>query len=52
MLTDAGITRVDYVALADPQTLEQRPVVDGPVVALVAAYVGTTRLIDNRVLNA
>jgi pantoate--beta-alanine ligase len=51
VLTAAGIDRIDYVALADPETLVERPHVDGPTVALIAAYVGTTRLIDNRVLN-
>lgn len=47
ILNDAGITRIDYVALADPETLENRPTLDEPCVALIAAYVGKTRLIDN-----
>ena len=38
---------IEYVALADPDTLEPRAVVDRPTVALIAARVGKTRLIDN-----
>jgi pantoate--beta-alanine ligase len=46
-LAVAGIDRIDYVALADLQTLDGVHTIDGPVVALIAAYVGQTRLIDN-----
>ena len=45
----AGVTKVDYIALCEPETLamvDER--IDGPIVALVAAHVGETRLIDNR----
>ncbi len=48
VLADAGITQVDYVALADRETLRDVSRVTSDTVALVAAYVGTTRLIDNR----
>jgi pantoate--beta-alanine ligase len=51
ILSEARISRIDYVALADPRTLEEKSVIEGPTVALIAAFVGTTRLIDNRVLN-
>jgi len=50
ILSQAGISRIDYVAVADPQTLAEKSVVDGPAVVLIAAYVGTTRLIDNRLI--
>lgn len=50
ILVAAGIERVDYAAVADPQTLAQSSTIDGPAIALVACYVGTTRLIDNRLL--
>jgi len=43
--------RVDYVALADPNTLEPVDVVNRPVVAAIAARVGATRLIDNEMLG-
>ncbi len=38
---------VDYVALADPDTLANVECVDRPTMALIAARVGHTRLIDN-----
>ena len=41
--------RLDYLVVVDPRTLE--PVEPGPgALALVAAHVGATRLIDNRAL--
>ncbi len=46
-LIEAGITKIDYVAIADADTLEELKVIDRPGIALVAAYVGETRLIDN-----
>ena len=51
-LAQHGVDAVDYVAVADPRTLE--PVsraVDGTVIA-VAARVGQTRLIDNIILGS
>ena len=38
---------VDYVAAVDPQTLKPVDVVSGPTLFAAAARVGTTRLIDN-----
>jgi pantoate--beta-alanine ligase len=52
ILETAGITRVDYVALVDPVTLGDVAQVQDGTMALVAAYVGGTRLIDNRQLGA
>ncbi len=51
VLARAGITRIDYVALVDPLTLAEVEDVRADTVALVAAYVGGTRLIDNRPLQ-
>ncbi len=51
VLTDAGITRIDYVAIADPDTLIEMAQVDGRAVLLVAAQVGSTRLIDNCLID-
>lgn len=43
--------RLDYLAIVDPDSLESvNPAAPGALVA-VAAYVGTTRLIDNMILN-
>jgi pantoate--beta-alanine ligase len=51
MLIDGGVTSVDYAVIAHPDSLETTETVSLPVVALVAAYVGKTRLIDNRVVS-
>lgn len=47
VLAEAQISRMDYVAVVDPETLEPVTELTGPVIALIAAKVGTTRLIDN-----
>ncbi len=47
LLENAGITRIDYVALADPETLEPVRDLQASTMALIAACVGETRLIDN-----
>jgi pantoate--beta-alanine ligase len=49
-LGDAGIERIDYVALADPDTLAEVSELKTRTVALIAAFVGATRLIDNEIL--
>jgi pantoate--beta-alanine ligase len=45
----AGVerARVDYVEVADALTLAQRETIDGPTQALLAVFIGRTRLIDN-----
>ena len=51
-LAEHGVVEVDYVAIADPRTLEPlADVADGTVVAL-AARIGRTRLIDNIILGS
>jgi pantoate--beta-alanine ligase len=50
-LQSAGIERIDYVAVADLDTLEELRHIDRRCVALLAAHVGQTRLIDNRILT-
>lgn len=50
-LIDAGVDRIDYAVIADPASLQVPSVVDGPVVALIAAHVGSTRLIDNCLID-
>lgn len=46
ILRQAGV-RVDYLDLADPQTFQPVAGVTGPVRALGAIWIGSTRLIDN-----
>lgn len=50
-LLEAADLNIDYVALADPRTLEPVQTVTGPTVAAIAARVGATRLIDNEMLG-
>jgi pantoate--beta-alanine ligase len=50
ILDDAGV-RTEYFQLVDPDTLLPVDRIDGPVLALVAAEVGSTRLIDNQLLT-
>src|SRR6185436_14618362 len=38
---------IDYVAAVDPQTLKPVETITGPTILAIAARVGTTRLIDN-----
>jgi pantoate--beta-alanine ligase len=51
-LLGAGFTRVDYVEACDAATLEPLARLDRPGRVLAAAWLGTTRLIDNLALPA
>ncbi|HZT52215.1 MAG TPA: pantoate--beta-alanine ligase [Stellaceae bacterium] len=46
-LAGAGFTKVDYVEACDAETLEPLARLDRPGRLLAAAWIGTTRLIDN-----
>ena len=52
-LLATGFTKVDYVSIADADTLQQASsVAEGrKLVALIAAFIGEVRLIDNEVLQ-
>jgi len=43
-------TRIDYIAICDPETLDDINTMDRPVLMALAVYVGNTRLIDNSIL--
>jgi pantoate--beta-alanine ligase len=45
------LARIDYLELRDADELTELTKVERPAVMAVAAFVGTTRLIDNRVLG-
>lgn len=49
-LKDAGITQIDYVAVVDADNMEPLNQWTSRAVMVIAAYVGTTRLIDNMFL--
>ena len=51
VFADAGVSRIDYIALVHPQTLADVRQVSEPTLAAVAAHVGKTRLIDNELIG-
>ena len=51
VLNKAPVDSIDYAAIVDPDTMEQRSDLDSPAVAIIAVRVGTTRLIDNSLLR-
>ena len=51
-LKDAGISKIDYVAVVDPDSLEPLDTWQPQSIMVVAAYVGSTRLIDNMFLTS
>lgn len=50
-LESEPLARIDYVELRDADELTEIERVERPAVLAIAAFVGTTRLIDNRVLG-
>ncbi|MFO7773259.1 MAG: pantoate--beta-alanine ligase [Dehalococcoidia bacterium] len=45
------LARIDYVSVADAETLEELSSIDRPALASLAVRIGTTRLIDNMPLS-
>ena len=45
------LANIDYVSIADPQTLDELDKVNPPALVSMAVKIGTTRLIDNVVLG-
>jgi len=50
-MTQTNGVELDYATVADVETLEEPATKTGKLVALIAARVGTTRLIDNMVID-
>lgn len=48
---EQGVDSIDYAKLVDAQTLQPIRQLDDRAVALIAAKVGSTRLIDNRLID-
>lgn len=42
---------IDYIKICDPETLEDIEIIEKPALMALAVKVGTTRLIDNMILN-
>ena len=51
ILTQEPLADVEYVSIADAVTLEELTTVDRPALASLAVRFGTTRLIDNEILD-
>jgi len=45
------LARIDYVSVADPDTLEELEKIDRPALVSLAVWIGKTRLIDNITLG-
>ncbi len=50
LIDAAPDTRIDYIEVCDPRTLERVDAIEGPVLMALAVHVGKSRLIDNRLL--
>jgi len=51
IITSYPNTQIDYISICDPETLEEMEMVERPALMALAVKVGTTRLIDNTILN-
>ena len=45
------LARIDYVSVADPETLQELERIQGPALVSLAVRIGRTRLIDNVILG-
>jgi pantoate--beta-alanine ligase len=52
LLHTEPLARVEYVSIADPDTLEELEIIQGPALVSLAVRMGKTRLIDNLALGA
>jgi pantoate--beta-alanine ligase len=51
IITHTPYTRIDYVALVDPETLQEVETIRGEARLLLAVWINRTRLIDNTLLT-
>lgn len=51
LLSTGGGLQIDYAQICNPETIEDVPRIEGPVLLALAAWVGKTRLIDNCILK-
>jgi pantoate--beta-alanine ligase len=51
-ISQAPEARIEYLNLVDPETLEEISVINGNVLAAMAVFIGSTRLIDNALLTS
>ncbi len=51
LITSYSENQIDYIAICDPETLEDLEIIEKPALMAVAVKVGDTRLIDNMILT-
>jgi len=51
VISKEPLAKIEYVSIADAQTLEELPKIDRPALASLAVKIGKTRLIDNMLLE-
>jgi pantoate--beta-alanine ligase len=51
LISKEPLAKIEYVSIADTQTLEELPEIDRPALVSLAVRIGKTRLIDNLVLK-
>jgi len=51
LIQEEPLAKVDYVSIADADTLEELKLIDRPALASLAVRIGKTRLIDNTLLE-
>lgn len=51
MIESEPCAKIDYVEIVDSNTLEPVATIEGPILTAVAVYIGTTRLIDNFIVE-
>jgi len=51
MIQSEPLAAIDYISIADFETLEEIETIDGPALVSMAVRIGKTRLIDNTVLG-
>ena len=52
VISEAPAARIDYVSVADPETLEELEIIGAGALLSLAVFFGDVRLIDNLVLDA
>ncbi len=52
LIDDEPLANVEYVSVADAETLDELDVVDRPALVSVAVHIGATRLIDNILIHS
>ena len=51
LIQEEHLAQIDYVSIADTETLEELSLIDHPALASLAVRIGKTRLIDNMLLE-